>query len=296
MFCPKCGVETAEGHKFCKSCGTNLQIVSDAIKGGDDTLGQLRLDLDGLKRTFSESGKAIADEARRAVKTARSGRYRGRPRTGWGDWRGWEHYQREESKGAVTKEANTALTTDELTAAGPGGLPRGLPRPKEWLRYSKQRNIRDGLVSLLGGVGLGAFLFYMGRVIMDSGAINGIAESSHVHDLDKLLIAVIPLLWLVALGPVLKGLGQLFYGLFFAESISKIAAAFGGALRPSVPAPGQINMPPAQVAQPWTDPAGRSEKADKVRAGKDKAADYVTGTVPSPPSVTENTTNILEKA
>jgi predicted membrane protein len=32
MFCPKCGVQ-AEIGKFCRSCGTNLAIVSEAITG-----------------------------------------------------------------------------------------------------------------------------------------------------------------------------------------------------------------------------------------------------------------------
>lgn len=32
MFCPKCGAQTETG-KFCRSCGTNLAIVSEAISG-----------------------------------------------------------------------------------------------------------------------------------------------------------------------------------------------------------------------------------------------------------------------
>ncbi len=32
MFCPKCGAQ-AEYGKFCRSCGTNLAIVSEAITG-----------------------------------------------------------------------------------------------------------------------------------------------------------------------------------------------------------------------------------------------------------------------
>jgi hypothetical protein len=32
MFCPKCGAQSEYG-KFCRSCGTNLAIVSEAITG-----------------------------------------------------------------------------------------------------------------------------------------------------------------------------------------------------------------------------------------------------------------------
>jgi predicted membrane protein len=32
MFCPKCGVEAGDA-KFCRSCGTNLTIVSNVLEG-----------------------------------------------------------------------------------------------------------------------------------------------------------------------------------------------------------------------------------------------------------------------
>lgn len=33
MFCPKCGSNQGEGKKFCTVCGTNLQLVSQALTG-----------------------------------------------------------------------------------------------------------------------------------------------------------------------------------------------------------------------------------------------------------------------
>ena len=33
MFCPKCGVKNPDDGKFCRKCGTDLNLVSDAIKG-----------------------------------------------------------------------------------------------------------------------------------------------------------------------------------------------------------------------------------------------------------------------
>ncbi len=33
MFCPKCGVQNPETGKFCRSCGTDLGNVSDALTG-----------------------------------------------------------------------------------------------------------------------------------------------------------------------------------------------------------------------------------------------------------------------
>ncbi|MBC7899652.1 MAG: zinc-ribbon domain-containing protein [Saprospiraceae bacterium] len=33
MFCPKCGTENPESGKFCRSCGTDLGNVTDALSG-----------------------------------------------------------------------------------------------------------------------------------------------------------------------------------------------------------------------------------------------------------------------
>jgi len=40
MFCPKCGGESLEGQRFCKACGTNLQLINDAIRTGDSPAGK----------------------------------------------------------------------------------------------------------------------------------------------------------------------------------------------------------------------------------------------------------------
>ena len=33
MFCPKCGIQNPDSGKFCRSCGTDLGNVSDALSG-----------------------------------------------------------------------------------------------------------------------------------------------------------------------------------------------------------------------------------------------------------------------
>ena len=33
MYCPKCGSNQSEGKRFCTVCGTNLQIVTQALSG-----------------------------------------------------------------------------------------------------------------------------------------------------------------------------------------------------------------------------------------------------------------------
>lgn len=36
MFCPRCGRDNSINLKFCASCGTNLEAVSQALTGSDD--------------------------------------------------------------------------------------------------------------------------------------------------------------------------------------------------------------------------------------------------------------------
>lgn len=36
MFCPTCGRDNSIGRKFCASCGTNLEAVSQALSASDD--------------------------------------------------------------------------------------------------------------------------------------------------------------------------------------------------------------------------------------------------------------------
>lgn len=59
MYCPKCGGVAAEEQKFCKLCGSNLQVVSDALHGSS-----LGTDLEALKRNLKELGRNLASELR----------------------------------------------------------------------------------------------------------------------------------------------------------------------------------------------------------------------------------------
>ncbi|MFN2510553.1 MAG: zinc ribbon domain-containing protein [Pyrinomonadaceae bacterium] len=38
MFCPKCGRADSPQHKFCPTCGTNLDVVTIALSTGEDSI------------------------------------------------------------------------------------------------------------------------------------------------------------------------------------------------------------------------------------------------------------------
>lgn len=55
MFCPSCGRENAERIKFCVSCGTNLEAVSQALSGTpDDFFTKADAALDQLIARYAE--------------------------------------------------------------------------------------------------------------------------------------------------------------------------------------------------------------------------------------------------
>ena len=55
MFCPTCGVDNSLGRKYCSSCGTNLEVVSQALSGSaDGFLSKLDTSLDQFIARYAE--------------------------------------------------------------------------------------------------------------------------------------------------------------------------------------------------------------------------------------------------
>src|SRR6266849_3908648 len=90
MFCPKCGVDSLETQKFCKACGTNLQLINEALRTGDTPQGPFGINVDELTRNavdFAKSWKTSwAPGHLRIEKVPRGERQRGRAsESGLGD-------------------------------------------------------------------------------------------------------------------------------------------------------------------------------------------------------------------
>lgn len=207
MFCPKCGTEGQEGQRFCKACGVNLQIVSDALGSGSDTLGQLRIDVD-----------TITKDAKEWFKNFKTG-----------------------MSGMQPKPARASTNPVEMPVKDePEKIKDRIP--KDWLSYSWQHNVKNGLMSLFSGVGLGIVLYYMGQVGLQSGMVQDIQEIARreIRGLEQIL----GMLWLFALIPVLKGMAQILYAAIFAESIATLTARF------LPPQPVQRDFTPREFAPP----------------------------------------------
>ena len=68
MFCPNCSAEAKDAEqKFCKSCGTNIQIVADTLSRGQASLETYKFDFEAMKNNLSEIGKNIKSSIQKAA-------------------------------------------------------------------------------------------------------------------------------------------------------------------------------------------------------------------------------------
>jgi hypothetical protein len=140
------------------------------------------------------------------------------------------------------------------------------PRPREYLRYSWQHNLRDGLIGIAGGAALGAFLYFFGQAVITSPVIPSIEARWEIQGLPQL----ISLVWLVAAIPIVKGIAQLLYAALFAESIKTLAERFAPPqpviqqIAPPSHDTRSIAEPPASVTEQTTNILGKDSKEENV--------------------------------
>ncbi len=280
MFCPKCGAQALdEEQRFCKSCGINLEVVNHALDRGESKTSMLgvnvgnivksvkdNIDVDAIVKNVKESvgDMTINRDTRRAGR--RSSRRVGhdikkaiREQTHGDSYDNWLKYEEAKTKVAEEKAKRQQMQT---------------PKPKEWLAYSWQHNLKAGMTNVLLGAGWGALLFYLGRVALDAGVLQLIEEQAQ-HPINGLEQAF-RLIWLIAAFPVLTGIGKIIYAAFFAESIATLADRF---------APRIIADTPAE-----------SQAQSRNTAPQDFASPTMNALSEPPPSVTEGTTKFFEDA
>lgn len=248
MFCPKCGSESLETQRFCKACGTNLQLINDALRTGDAPLGPFGIDVDALAKN--------AKDFAQSWKTSWSG---------GGD---------EKNRHNPQRVVGLRITREIKKQAREEARRQNLPKPKEYMSYSWQHNLRSGLVSLFWGTGLGVVLYYLGQNAIDEGLIKQLetASNGRVQGLEPL----VRMIWLIALLPVLKGLARIIYAAFFGESMATLTARFTP--QPALEAaPSAIRQDTAPVVEPESVPRSYEPSVEP------------------PPSVTEHTTHFFEE-
>lgn len=259
MYCPKCGAEAVEGQRFCKACGTNLQLIINIVKGGGNKgPGPWNFDPEEMKRNITD----FVDSWKRGFQHEHAAKWKAE----------WEHYK----KGRPARQSSV----ERRRRAKDEARRRNLPQPGQWMKYSRQHNFKEGLKSLFAGAGLSFLFFKFGVEVLKADLINQIPgiDPPQAHGLEVLA----RIFWLFMLIPVLKGLGQIIYATFFAESLATLTERYtipteeldrdDVVTEPSMP---RRTAPQAPVSAPTNEFERLPEP---------------------PPSVTENTTQFFEEA
>ena len=202
MFCPKCGVDSLEAQRFCKACGTNLQLINDALRTGDSPAGPFGFDAEALAknaRDFAQSFKAGWSGATAKISAGE-----------------WPSRSDSSERHRIAREVRRQAREEARR--------QNLPKPKEYMSYSWQHNLKNGLMSLFWGAGLGIFLYYMSQSAISNGVLERIEEASRgrVQGIEPL----VRIFWMIALLPMLKGLAQIIYAAFFGESMATLTERF----------------------------------------------------------------------
>ncbi|MFL6216378.1 MAG: zinc-ribbon domain-containing protein [Blastocatellia bacterium] len=258
MYCPKCGVEAVEEQRFCKACGTNLQLINNALSSGGKGPGPWSIDPEEMKRNVTD----FVDSWKKGFQHEHTEKWKA----------GWEQYK----KGQPYRQSDRdrrRRSRDEVRR-------RNLPQPGQWMKYSRQHNFKEGLKSLFAGAGLSFLFFKIGQEVLNSGIIHEIPriQDSQVHGLEVMA----RIFWLLMLIPMLKGLGQLIYAAFFAESLATLTERY------TIPAEELSRI--EQITEPSV--LRRTAPQAPVSAPTNEFEQLAE----TPPSVTENTTQFFEEA
>src|SRR5689334_22758073 len=145
MYCPKCGVEAVEGQRFCKACGTNLQLIINIVKGGGKGPGPWNFDPEELKRNVTD----FVDSWKRGFQHEHVNKWKS----------GWAEYQKGQPYRQSARELRRK-SKDEVRR-------RNLPLPGQWMKYSRQHNFKEGLMHMFGGAGFAFAFFKIGQEVLN---------------------------------------------------------------------------------------------------------------------------------
>lgn len=201
MYCPKCASEAVPGQRFCRSCGTNLGLIVDAVEGKQ----RGPIDFETLKSDLRELGSNL--------------------RAGFEQFKGTHKLDKQQSGLAVQPPANipppgVADLAQELHKSIKhdieGQVSKGLRKVR--VANSRKYSLQQAALSIFSGGAMMAVWHQLLRAATNSGMLGSIEQI--IRDrLDATvtgLVPVIQLLWLLGLIPIARGAAHLINGIFIA--------------------------------------------------------------------------------
>jgi len=180
MFCPQCGTQSPDELKFCRTCGSNLKVISkavtlsEAIARSDSVPAKVKDLVKNLKieKVTDEVARAMEKVSQEITHTA-------------GDHREWVRARSRDEIRHELRRRRKEKTADQR----------------------RERLLTRGFVTMFSGIGLGVFLYIIGHSVVLNLPPDQISKIP--FDLPSLL----HVLWLIGLIPTLTGFGRVMAGL-----------------------------------------------------------------------------------
>ena len=242
MFCPQCGTESPADLKFCRTCGSNLRVISkavtlsEAIARSDSVPSKIKDLVTSLKI------EKVSDEVSRAM---------------------------EKVKQEITHTAEDHRDW-HLNHIKPIGFKRR-ERKEKTAERRREKHLVSGSISFFTGIGLAIVLYFVSHALL--GKFPPADLNGRPFDFDSLL----RIAWVIGLLPTFAGFGHIIAGLTIRRP-----------RRDEIGASAETSLPIEQPAEPSFAPASAfASRPD------DEARVFAAPSVPD--SVTDRTTNILER-
>ncbi|MBS1791784.1 MAG: zinc ribbon domain-containing protein [Acidobacteria bacterium] len=256
MYCPKCASQAVPGQRFCRSCGTNLGVILDAIEGKQ----RGPIDFETLKNDLRELGSNLRAGFEQASAT----------------FKNTKRLDQNQPASPLAQPGNfpppqivMADLTRDLKKSIKHEVGKGLF--KVHVANSRKYSLQRAALSLFGG---GAWMLILHRLLDEaygSGLLASLEQLIQQKG-DAPLTGLVPLFrlfWLIGLIPVAKGVAHLVNGIFFApkpvpdEPEEPVVQAAPGYYYSSTYTAPVSTVPPASyIATNTTNDL--SEKAGKV--------------------------------
>lgn len=266
MFCPKCAAQAVPNQRFCRSCGTNLGVILDAIEGKQP--GQI--DFEALKNNLRELGSNL----RAGFEQASAG---------------FKNTKRLDQNPMAGQPANfpppqlvMADMARDLKNSIKKEVSKGLNKVR--VANSRKHSFQQAALSIFSG----AALMVVWNILLGEANGSGLLASLEALILQKTrwevvgLVPVIRQLWLLGLIPAAKGVAHLLNGIFFAPKAEELESE-----EEIIPQSGYYS--PNYSAPTYGAPVSAVPPASHIAASTTNELNEKMGNVPQP-SVTEDPT------
>ncbi len=206
MYCPKCAAQAVPNQRFCRSCGTNLGVILDAIDGKQPG----PIDFEALKNNLRELGanlRAGFEQASAQIKNTK--RLDQTPLTPM-------NQQMNQAGNFPPPQVVLADMARDLKSFTKHEVKWRLNKVRT--ADSRKYSLQQATLSIFGG---GAWMVVW-NILLGEANGSGLLTSLETLILQKTrwevvgLVPIFRMLWLLGLIPVAKGVAHLLNGIFFA--------------------------------------------------------------------------------